>query len=155
MNRFILLISALSIWVTPTCLYSQNYFSYDQAFESGSPELLAELPKLRGWINEENFVLGKEVANDYMLLFGKPTAEPLGEFLKLTDLPSPFSTSKLPASSAAISPDFQTYILAKEGELFSYKNNIKEFRKLTDSPSDIEKNPRFSMSESLPIALLI
>ncbi|MEL6191012.1 MAG: S9 family peptidase [Bacteroidota bacterium] len=144
MNRFILLICALSLWAAPTCLYSQNYFSYDQAFESGSPEILAELPKLRGWINEETYVLGKEVANEYALLFGTSTNDPLGEFLNLTDLPSPFSSSKLPASSAAISPNFQTYILAKKGDLFSYKNNIKEFRKLTDSPSEVEKNPRFS-----------
>ncbi|MEM6763337.1 MAG: S9 family peptidase [Bacteroidota bacterium] len=144
MTRILLSIAALFIWLPTQCLWGQASFSYEQAFEYGMPYLLTSLPTFKGWANQETFVLAQPTAGGYELLSGEAGTEGFASIVKMGKLPTPFSTSTLPSSSAAISPDFQTYILVSKGDLYAYKNKIQEFRQLTDTPALMEKNPRFS-----------
>jgi|Deesub1362B_J571_1020462.scaffolds.fasta_scaffold04466_2 dipeptidyl-peptidase-4 len=119
--------------------------TFEQAFLFGQPRLLKPLPLVRGWLDDEYYLLSERDSTDGAVKLFKVSAA-TGErqvFLNPKDfegiLPKGFSLLN-PATRTA---DYSRMVFRRKGDLYFLDVKAKKFRRITANPAE-EKNPTLS-----------
>ena len=128
----------------------QKTLTFEQIFKNAEPRITLPLPNVTGWANDDEYLEQKKKEGDErQKLYAvnvKTGAErvyrDLGQFKDL------FPEGIEPAFPADNNKAFTKLIYAKDGDLYFFNVDTREFRRLTQTPSE-EKNPTLSPDGSM------
>jgi dipeptidyl-peptidase-4 len=120
-------------------------FTYQQIYENGGPEVLARLPVIDGWLNDEYYL-------QYVHEYGQKTSQlmkvsvidgrmyPFIDYQNLNDrYLAGFDLREAEDRDA----DYKSFILRKQDDLYYFSLTNSTIRRLTTNPG-IEQNPTLS-----------
>ncbi len=160
---FILLVMFLALSVLPTnCWTQKKKITYNQAFQRSEPRLLASLPRIQGWLDDENYLQMRsdeedEKARPKLMKVNVTTGEASIYFdeEKYKDkLPKGFSfqareertedyTGFIFNRREERTEDYTGFIFNRKDDLYYFSTKTEVFKQLTATPAP-EKNPHLS-----------
>ncbi|HAL55455.1 MAG TPA: peptidase S9 family protein [Bacteroidetes bacterium] len=119
--------------------------TFGQIFRNAEPRILAQLPNIIGWADDQRYLeMKKKEGDDRQRVYaidvksGKETVyRDLDQFKDLV------GAGITVGSPAGYNPAYTRLIFVKEKDLYFLNTETKEFRRLTETPSE-EKNPAVS-----------
>jgi dipeptidyl-peptidase 4 len=120
----------------------KHRLTFDQVFKNGEPRLLAPLPNVTGWADEENYLeMKKNEGDERQKLYSvnvrsgeEKVYRDLGQYRELL----PGGTEA--ATPAANNTSFTRLIYSSDNDLYYLNTETREVKRLTESTAE-EKNP--------------
>lgn len=137
---FSLLPPALAFTQTPA-----KKLTFDQAYLNKEPRLFKPLPAV-SWLDDEHYLLREREEKEKAVRLFKVSAK-TGEktlFLDFTSLQKKLPPGFIAAEPIVTTPDYSVLIYASKNDLYAYFMKRGEFKRLTATPAEEEKNPRLS-----------
>lgn len=137
----------LIIFIIISFYYTQaqdKKLTFKQVYMSAEPRLVGSVPRIQGWLDENNYLESKTEAGTTTL--NKVNAE-TGEseiFLNYTELKKDLPKGFLVERADFRTSDYTKFLFNGNKDIYFYNRNTKEWKQLTTSPDIEEKNPTLS-----------
>ncbi|MDH7511493.1 MAG: S9 family peptidase [Clostridiales bacterium] len=146
---FFAVLAALFLFLTSLApAFSQaqaKKITFEQAYLNKEPRLLIRLPRAT-WLDDENYLLRETDERDKTRRIFKVSVR-TGEktlFLDFISLEKLLPKGIVSREHVAATPDFSTLVYSYENDLYCYVRPAEKLKRLTATPAEEEKNPRFS-----------
>lgn len=142
--KFIFYTSLCFLFFFNNSFSQDKLLTYKQSFTGGQPRLFNPLPQLKGWLDENHYLVIKRTADLYALF--KVNVESGDEQLLIDyneinkNLPEGFAIERADESSS----DYSHFLFNQKNDIYYYSIKTKALKQLTNSPDTEEKNPSFS-----------
>ncbi len=149
LKRVIFPIFLLALWASaPTRGFPQappKKITFEQAYLNKEPRLFKPLV-MASWLDDEHYLLRERDEKEKSVRLFKVSAR-TGEkslFLDFSSLQKKLPPGFVAHEPATASPDYSILIYSSKNDLYAYFLRTGEFKRLTASPAEEEKNPRLS-----------
>ncbi len=122
----------------------EKQFTYQQVYEYSGPEILAKLPVIDGWLDDDHYLQYLQDSKQKFSKLIKVNAQDgkVSSFIDYQNISDRLADFDL-REAEDVSSDYRFYILRKEDDLYYFSLTDSKLRRLTTSPG-IEKNPVLS-----------
>ncbi len=119
--------------------------TFDQAYLNKEPRLLKPLV-IASWLDDEHYLLRERDEKEKTVRLFKVSARTGEKFLFLDygSLQKKLPPGFIAAEPVATAPDHSILVYSSKNDLYAYFLKSGQFKRLTATPAEEEKNPRFS-----------
>ncbi len=123
----------------------EKKLTYKQVYQMGEPRLTGTLPRLMGWLDENNYL---EIKTDFTKPNSKPTLMKVGAADEKSEIYIDYSAYQLPEGfsldrAAANTKDYDGFLFNQKNDLYFFSRSENTFKRLTKDDAE-EKVPRLS-----------
>lgn len=144
---FFVLILSFLILTPNNALTQKKKLTYDQVFQRGEPRLIGSLPRIQGWLDDENYLetISEEVDGKDVTRLAKVNVRTgeVTDYFNAQDykdkLPKGFSLQRAEDRTE----DYSGFIFNQKNDLYYFSTVSNQFKQLTGTPGE-EKNAKFS-----------